>query len=100
MDDAISTANILKTKKIETEIIYLHTLKPIDKKMIFKSVKKTKKVLILDNFNLNGGLASICMNFLKDIRNLKIENISIKNFIHDYGSYDNLKNKAGFNQKI
>ena len=88
---------ILKKKKIEAEIIYLHTLKPIDQKMIQKSANKTKKILILDSFNLNGGLTSICMNFLKNINNLKIENISIERFIHDYGSYKNLKNKAGFN---
>ena len=97
LDDAIEVYEILKKKKIEAEIIYLHTLKPIDQKMIQKSANKTKKILILDSFNLNGGLTSICMNFLKDINNLKIENISIERFIHDYGSYKNLKNKAGFN---
>ena len=97
LDDAIAAYEILKKKKIEAEIIYLHTLKPIDQKMIQKSANKTKKILILDSFNLNGGLTSICMNFLKNINNLKIENISIERFIHDYGSYKNLKNKAGFN---
>ena len=97
LDDAIEVYEILKKKKIEAEIIYLHTLKPIDQKMIQKSANKTKKILILDSFNLNGGLTSICMNFLKNINNLKIENISIERFIHDYGSYKNLKNKAGFN---
>tara|TARA_Y100000816_G_scaffold103708_1_gene72323 strand:+ start:3766 stop:4683 length:918 start_codon:yes stop_codon:yes gene_type:complete len=99
LNDANLVSENLKKEKKTTEIIYLHTIKPIDKNLIIKSVKKTKKVLILDKFNFHSGLANICINLLKDLRNIKIESISINDFIHDYGSYENLKNKAGFSQK-
>lgn len=99
LNDANLVSENLKKEKKTTEIIYLHTIKPIDKNLIIKSVKKTKKVLILDKFNFHSGLANICINLLKDLRNIKIESISINDFIHDYGPYENLKNKAGFSQK-
>lgn len=99
LNDALSVSKKLKLKKIYTDIIYLHTLKPIDKKMITKSAKKTKKILILEDFNFIGGLSSVCFEILKDIKNIKIENINIQNFVHQYGNYENLKNKSGLNQK-
>lgn len=97
LDLAIKTSEYLK-KKFEIEIVYLHTLKPIDKNLIIKSAKKTKKVLILDQFNFNGGLASMCINILKNFRNVKIQHISLNNFIHSYGSYEEIMNVSGFNK--
>ncbi len=40
---------ILRSANISTEIIDLRTIRPIDKKTILKSVKKTKNLLVLDN---------------------------------------------------
>ena len=99
LDDAIEVSKKLKLNKINLDIIYLHTLKPIDKDLIIKSAKKTKRILILENFNSVGGMSSICFDFLKNIKNIKIENIAINKLIHEYGTYDNLKNKAGLNQE-
>ena len=99
LDDAIEISKKLKIKNITSDIIYLHTLKPIDKNMIIKSAKKTKRIIILENFNLVGGLGSICIDFLKNIKNIKIENIGINKLVHQYGDYQNLKNQSGINQK-
>lgn len=40
---------IIEKSKISAEIIDLRSLRPIDKKTILKSVKKTKNVLVVDN---------------------------------------------------
>lgn len=89
---------ILKKKKISIDLIYLHTLKPIDKNLILRSTKKTKKILVVEDFNYNGGLASNCLSILKN-RNVKFANLSLNNFIHDYGSYKNLNFKSGLTVK-
>lgn len=41
--------NILKKCGISAEIIDLRSLRPLDKNCIFRSVKKTKKLLVVDN---------------------------------------------------
>ena len=89
---------ILKKKKIFIDLIYLHTLKPIDKNLILRSTKKTKKILVVEDFNYNGGLASNCLSILKN-KNVKFANLSLNNFIHDYGSYKNLNFKSGLTVK-
>ena len=100
-DKIFSFCNKSKATRTEASVLSAHlgSVSPKDKNLIIKSVKKTKKVLILDKFNFHSGLANICINLLKDLCNIKIESISINDFIHDYGSYENLKNKAGFSQK-
>ena len=48
----------IKEHQISAEIIDLRTLKPLDTETIYKSVKKTGRVLILQEDTLFGGIAS------------------------------------------
>jgi 2-oxoisovalerate dehydrogenase E1 component len=48
----------IETQKISADILDLRTLQPLDSEAIFKSVKKTGKVLILQEDSLFGGIAS------------------------------------------
>jgi len=45
---AITAAKELKKEKIDIEILDLRTIKPLDKKLILNSVKKTGRLLIVD----------------------------------------------------
>lgn len=56
--EAIKAAKILKVNNIDCEIIDLVSLKPLNYKSIFKSVKKTKKLLVLDTGFPYGSIAS------------------------------------------
>lgn len=47
--EAIKIAKILKDNKIDAEVIDLQTLRPLDNDKFLKSVKKTKKILVIDN---------------------------------------------------
>jgi len=47
-----------KNPKISADLIDLRTLQPLDKETIYKSVKKTSKVIILQEDSLFGGIAS------------------------------------------
>lgn len=50
--------NEVKEHQIAADIIDLRTLQPLDKETVFKSVRKTGKVLILHEDTLFGGIAS------------------------------------------
>ena len=67
--EALEAAKYLEKFNISCEIVDLISIKPIDWKTIFNSLKKTKRVLVLDIGAKTGSLASEI-----------ISNISIKNF--------------------
>ncbi len=63
---ALKAAQIVATEGIETEIIDLRTLLPIDKETLLQSVKKTGKVLIAHEDNLTGGYGAEIAAILAD----------------------------------
>ncbi len=56
--EAIKASEFLEINKISIEIIDLRTISPIDYSTIYKSVKKTKKLLVLDISNEKFGIAA------------------------------------------
>ena len=56
--EAINSAKLLKHHGINCEVIDLRTVSPIDYKIIFNSVKKTKRLLVLDTSNKSVSIAS------------------------------------------
>lgn len=58
---ALEAYELLKKEGISAEVIALHTIKPIDKDLVIKSLKKTKRAVTCENHNVIGGLySSIC----------------------------------------
>ena len=58
---AIKAKEELEKQGIETRVIDVHTIKPIDKDMIIKCAKETEKIITVEDHNVIGGLgASVC----------------------------------------
>lgn len=58
VQEAIKAAKELKKEGIDSEVIDPRTLVPLDKETLIKSVKKTKKLMIVDNNWRSCGIAS------------------------------------------
>ena len=86
--NAIDARRELSLKGWNAEILYVHTIHPLDTTLIRSSVEKTKRVLVVEEHNRFGGLANDILCNLYDIRDLQYSSISIKSFIHDYGTYE------------
>jgi len=56
--ECLRCAEILKKYSIHVEIVDLQSLRPLDIKTIMKSVKKTKKALVVDNGGMMYGISS------------------------------------------
>ena len=56
---------------IKLEILYFHTLKPLDKKLIIMSLKKTRKCLVIDELSSSGGLTDKISRIIVDNSSLK-----------------------------
>jgi transketolase len=53
---SIEAAKILEEKGVSVELINMHTIKPLDKEAILKSVAKTRCVVTAEEHMINGGL--------------------------------------------
>ncbi len=56
VNEAENAVRLLKEKGISAELIDMHTIKPLDTKLIEKTAKKTGKVLVCENGRYAGGL--------------------------------------------
>ena len=61
---ALEVASILKAQNMEAEVINARFLKPLDKNTILKSIRKTKKVVTIEDNIISGGLASIIKDLI------------------------------------
>ena len=56
--ECLRCAEILKKYSIQVEVVDLQSLRPLDINTIMKSVRKTKKALIVDNGGMMYGISS------------------------------------------
>jgi len=61
--EALIAADMLKGK-VSVEVINLHTIKPIDKATILRSVKKTRAVVTVEEHQITGGLGGAVAELL------------------------------------
>ena len=56
VNEAIAAANILELHGISTEVINLHTIKPLDKELIESRARTKNAIFVLEEHNVIGGL--------------------------------------------
>jgi len=78
VSEAIKAQGILKEKGINVRVIDVHTIKPIDKEMIVKCAKETKKLISIEDHNIIGGLGSAISEVLTDEYPTKLIRLGIK----------------------
>ena len=64
--EAIKAMEELKEKSVNVRVIDMHTIKPIDKEIIIKSAKETKKIITVEDHNIIGGLGSAVCEVLSE----------------------------------
>ena len=91
---ALDCSKILNEKKIKTEVINMHTIKPVDTNQINESAKKSKLIVTIEEHNIIGGLGSAVAECLA-VRKKSPEQIffGINDSYSDGGNYQFLKEK-------
>lgn len=97
VDRAIKVSNILEEKGINTEIINVRFLKPIDKENILSSIEKTKNVVTMEDGILNGGLYTAILDIINksNLENVKVLPIGYEDTFVTHGSTEELEKKMG-----
>jgi len=94
VSESIKAVEILKKKGIDTELINVHTLKPIDKETIVSSIKKTKAVVTCENHNIIGGLRSAIAEVMtEEYLCAPFKYIGVHDCFGEVGRYDYLIKK-------
>ena len=96
---AMEAVKLLLKDKVEAELINIHTIKPIDKELIIKSTKKTKKVVTVEEHSIIGGLGSAVCEALAEETNVKIHRIGVDDRFGESGEAKLLLEKFGLDAK-
>lgn len=75
--EAIEAQEILKNKGIDVRVIDIHTIKPIDKNLIIKCARETKRIITVEDHSIIGGLGSAVCEVLAEEYPAKVERMGI-----------------------
>lgn len=90
VSEAIKAMEELKEKGINIRVIDMHTIKPIDKEIIIKSAKETKKIITVEDHNIIGGLGSAVCEVLSENYPTKVVRMGINDRFGISGKADEL----------
>lgn len=89
-DFNIRAANILKENGVNAEVIHLASIKPIDRKLILKSVLKTKCAVTAENASVNGGFGDAVLEVIAEENPVPVKKIGVKDQFIESGSIEEL----------
>jgi transketolase len=58
VNEGLIAAQLLAQKRIHAEVINLHTIKPLDKEALLRSLHKTGRLLTIEEHQVAGGMGS------------------------------------------
>ena len=95
VSEAIKAQEELKQKGINVRVIDVHTIKPIDKEMIIKCAKETKRLISVEDHNVIGGLGTAIADVLAEKYPAKLEKIGINDTFGKSGKAQELMHYFG-----
>ena len=100
LKNVIKSEKILRNQGHDIEIIYFNSLAPFMDEIFLESIRKTKKFICVEELSSSGGLYEECLKTaLKVDGKVLADHVSITDFVHDYGSYEQLSDIAGLSTK-
>lgn len=86
VSEALKAQKELAKKNINIRVIDFHTIKPIDKDIILKCAKETKKLISVEDHSIIGGLGTAISEVLTDEYPCKLTRLGIKDTFGKSGS--------------
>ncbi|NQT96095.1 MAG: 1-deoxy-D-xylulose-5-phosphate synthase [Candidatus Omnitrophica bacterium] len=93
---ALEASHILAKNNIETEVVNMRFIKPIDSDTILKLAERIKKILVVEDNVLEGGFGSAVIEVLSDNNiDVDIKRIGLPDEFITYSSREDLLGKFG-----
>ena len=90
VEQALIAKEELHKQGIEVRVVDMHTIKPIDKEMIIKCAKETKKLISVEDHSIIGGLGSVISEVLTENYPVKLKRIGINDCFGRSGKAEEL----------
>jgi len=98
--EALEAANMLASEGINTRVVDMYSIKPLDKDLVLKAVKETGNILVLEDHLMDGGLASTVADLFADagVYPKKFKRLGIPQIYAGFGSGEELRKKYGYDK--
>ena len=99
VEQALLAKDELEKQGINIRVVDIHTIKPIDEKMIIKCAQETKKLMSVEDHNIIGGLGSAISEVLTDKYPQKLTRLGIKDCFGMSGKAEELVKYFGIDSE-
>lgn len=96
---ALEAAHRLFVQGIDVEVVHVPTIKPLDAVTILRSVKKTGKVITVEEAQINGGLGGAIAELLSEEHPVPLKRIGMQDRFGESGKPTELLEKFGLTAK-
>lgn len=95
---ALEAATALAEEGIDTRVIDMYSIKPLDTDLLFKAVRETQNIAVLEDHLMEGGLASTIADAFADgdIYPKNFKRLGIPQVFAGFGSGEELRAKYGY----
>ena len=98
VSEAIKAMEELKEKGINIRVVDIHTIKPIDKELIVKCAKETKRIITIEDHSIIGGLGSAVCEVLAEEYPTKVTRLGMKDTFGKSGKAEKLLEYFGLSK--
>lgn len=88
--EALKAQEELAKEGMDIRVVDVHTIKPIDREMIIKCAKETKKIITIEDHSIIGGLGSAICEVLAEEYPTKVIRMGMKDVFGKSGKADQL----------
>ncbi len=90
VSEALKAKEELEKQGINIRVVDIHTIKPIDKELIVKCAKETKKIITIEDHSIIGGLGSAVCEVLSEEYPSKVVRMGVKDTFGKSGKAEEL----------
>lgn len=90
VSEAIIAMEELKKQGINVRVIDMHTIKPLDKELVIKCARETKKIITIEDHSIIGGLGSSVCELLSDENPTRVIRMGINDVFGRSGKAEEL----------
>lgn len=96
---ALEAMSILREKGVDTRVVDIYSIKPIDKNTVIKCAKETEKIITIEDHSVVGGLGAVVADVLSEHYPKKIKKIGVQDVFGKSGSVKELMNLYGITKE-
>jgi len=97
--ESLQAAEMLKQDKLDVYVVNIHTIKPLDEKLVVDLAKKTNCVITAEDHNIIGGLGSAVAEVLSENYPCLMKRIGMEDRYAESGKPKELYDKYGLSAK-